>query len=99
MRRPRSDAGRCHYWWIVSQDYGHGEGAAERLAARIGAAFEEDRVILEATERLVRRDARGRDCREVSVLCDRPGIQARIRLQRALEADLPQAAAGPRATG
>ena len=81
------DAGHCHYWWCTSQDYGHGEGAAERLTARITAAFDEDKVILEATERLVRQDMRGRDCREVSVLCDRPGIQARIRLQRALEAD------------
>lgn len=86
------DEGSCHYWWYFSQDYGHADGAVERLTERIAAAFTEDRVILEATERLVRRDSRGRDCREVSVLCDRAAIQARIRLQRSIETDQPQAA-------
>ncbi len=81
------DEGRCYYWWCVSQDYGHGEGAAAKLTERITAAFEEDREILEATERLVRRDVRGRNYPEISVVCDQVGWEARRRLQAMLEQD------------
>ena len=76
------DETRCNYWWFFSQDYGHGEDAAERLTERIEAAFLEDKAVLEATEAMVRRDPRGRDYLDISVACDQAGIEARRRVQK-----------------
>lgn len=76
------DAGRCTYWWYFSQDYGHGPAAAVELTARIEEAFLEDKAILEATEALVRRDPRGRDFLDISVACDRPGIESRRKVEQ-----------------
>ena len=81
------DAGSCHYWWYFSQDYGHAEGAVEALKVRIEAAFLEDKVILEATERLVQRDRRGADYLEISVGCDRAGIETRRRVQQLVDTE------------
>ncbi len=86
------DLRRTAYWWFFSPDYGHGEGAAERLKGRIEAAFLEDKAILEATEEMVARDPRGGDYLEVAVLCDRPGIESRRALQRTLRSDQPATA-------
>ncbi len=83
------DAGTCLYWWVFSQDYGHGEGAVVALTARITAAFLEDKAILEATEAMVRRDARGRDYIDLSVACDHAGIEARRRVARLVAAEAP----------
>ena len=77
------DPGRCTYWWFFSQDYGHAPGAAADLTVRIEAAFVEDKAILEATEALVRRDPRGRDFLDVSVACDRAGIETRRQVEQA----------------
>jgi phenylpropionate dioxygenase-like ring-hydroxylating dioxygenase large terminal subunit len=79
------DAGRCRYWWYFSQDYGHGAGAVTLLTDRIEAAFLEDKAILEATEVLVRLDERGRDYTEISVACDRAGIETRRKVARLVE--------------
>ena len=79
------DEGRCNYWWAFSQDYGHAPGATERLTERIAAAFLEDKAILEASESMARRDPRGRDYPEVSVVCDRPGVEARRRVAASME--------------
>jgi phenylpropionate dioxygenase-like ring-hydroxylating dioxygenase large terminal subunit len=76
---------RFHYWWFFSQDYGHGAGAVERLTARIEAAFLQDKAVLEATEAMVRRDARARDYLDISVACDRAGVEARRRVQSLVE--------------
>ena len=76
------DARSCHYWWYFSQDYGHGPNASADLTARIGEAFLEDKAILEATESLVRRDARGSDYLNVSVACDRAGIESRRKVEQ-----------------
>lgn len=80
------DEGQCRYWWFFSQDYGHGPDAAERLTERIEAAFLEDKVVLEATEAMVRRDPRGRDTLDLSVGCDHAGVEARRRVQRLADA-------------
>ena len=79
------DAGRCHYWWFFSQDYGHGKDAVEAMRQRIEAAFLEDKAILEATEHLVRRDWRGADYVEISVACDQAGIETRRRVQQLVD--------------
>ena len=79
------DAGRCHYWWFFSQDYGHGPDAVETMHHRIETAFLEDKAILEATEQLVRQDRRGADYLEISVLCDRAGIETRRRVQQLVD--------------
>lgn len=79
------DAGRCHYWWFFSQDYGHGPAAVENLIARIEAAFLEDKAILEATEAMVRRDPRRRDYLDISVACDRAGVETRRRVQELVD--------------
>lgn len=76
------DPGRCTYWWFFSQDYGHGPTAAADLTARIEAAFLEDKIILEATEALVRRDVRARDYLDMSVACDRAGIETRRKVEQ-----------------
>lgn len=68
---------RCHYWWFFSQDYGHGENAAETMKEKIEAAFDEDKAILEACENLVQNDIRGPNYVCASIACDRPGVQAR----------------------
>ena len=81
------DEGSCHYWWFFSQDYGHGPDAVSRLTDRIEAAFLEDKVILEATEAMVRRDPRGRDTIDISVACDQAGVEARRLVQRLVAAD------------
>ena len=79
------DANRCHYWWFFSQDYGHGQGTVEGLGQRIEIAFLEDKAILEATEQLVRHDRRGADYLEISVSCDRAGIENHRCVQRLVE--------------
>lgn len=71
------DSANCHYWWFFSTDYGHGDGAEESLKANIDAAFLEDKVMLEATEVLVRRDPRGANYPMVGVQCDEAGLHAR----------------------
>ncbi len=76
---------RCIYWWYFSQDYGHAVGAAEGLQKKIEAAFAEDKAILEAAERLVRRDPRGSNYQSVSVSCDEAGMTARRLVRKAID--------------
>lgn len=87
------DEGHCTYWWFFSQDYGHGNQAAERLTQRIDEAFLEDKAILEATEVMVRRDIRGRGTIDLSVACDRAGVEARRRVEQLRSAEQPHEAA------
>ena len=82
------DLGRTAYWWAFSQDYGHGEGAVEKLTQRIGVAFDEDKAILEAAESMVARDARGAGYPEISVFCDQASLQARRLLQLQIEREI-----------
>ena len=85
------DESRCHYRWFFSQDYGHGEGAAEQLSIKIEAAFLEDKAVLEATEAMVRRDPRGRDYLDLSVACDQAGVEARRRVQKLVSGEVAPA--------
>ena len=54
----------------------------------IEAAFLEDKDVLEATEAMVRRDTRGRDYIDISVACDRAGVETRRRVMRSVEAEV-----------
>ncbi len=71
------DPGSCTYFWVAGRDYGHGPDAAMQMGKLIQGAFMEDKTVLELTEQLVRRDVRGRNHPEMSVACDRAGIEAR----------------------
>ena len=48
-------------------------------------AFEEDKVILEAAERLVRRDPRSSNYAAVSVACDEAGMTARRLVRKTVD--------------
>lgn len=68
---------KTYYWWIRAQNFGHRPGLREQLQATVQAAFDEDKVVLEATQRLIDADHRHRDVPEISVRADEAGVRIR----------------------
>jgi nitrite reductase/ring-hydroxylating ferredoxin subunit len=81
------DPGHTRYWWVAGRNYGLGADARERMQGLIETAFLEDKQILEKTEEMARRDVRRDEFREVSVGCDRAGIEARRRVAKLLASE------------
>ncbi|WP_407713770.1 Rieske 2Fe-2S domain-containing protein [Comamonas testosteroni] len=68
---------QTYYWWIRAQDFGHRPGLREELQATVESAFDEDKVVLEATQRIIDVDLRHRDVPEVSIRADEAGVRIR----------------------
>ncbi len=90
MTTPESPSAH-HYWWVMARDHGLGDDARAWMTAVITAGFEEDRVILEAIQQRLDDCEDPSRLREVSVLADTAGLQAR----RQLEALLARERANP----
>lgn len=73
-----------HYWWVMARDHGLGDEARAWMSAVITAGFEEDRVILEAIQQRIDDCEDPSRLREVSVLADTAGLQARRQLESLL---------------
>lgn len=77
-----------HYWWLSAEDYL--DPTPQQMAAiRAGVemAFREDTNMLEAIERNVANDKRGRDYPETTVRADLAAIQARRLLAKWMAAE------------
>lgn len=78
--------GRTHYWWAVGHDYGNYTDARRaQLTKVIVDTFSQDKDVLEAIQTVIDRDYRHADSVEVSVLADRPALQARRIMHGMLE--------------
>jgi vanillate O-demethylase monooxygenase subunit len=76
------DRNHMHYFWVVARDYGtsDAEMADFRRITEIG--FDEDKVIIEAIQKVHDRDPRPTAGLEKSVRSDGPGVEARRILAR-----------------
>lgn len=79
---------RCHYWWAIAQDYGHHlTNLREVLYPVLEAAFNQDRVVLEAIQMTIDQDIRHDNAPEFLVVSDRAVVEARRILKTMLEAE------------
>ncbi len=81
---------RTHYWWALAYDYGSDDPDISRTVQElIAVVFAQDKEMVEAIQEIVTRDARHANSNEVSILSDRPGLQARKITQEMLVAERP----------
>lgn len=75
---------RTHYFWTVARNHGREPEAIAALARSVAAAFDEDRVILEAIQRQIDESPDSDSWREISVKADRAALTARRILAKVL---------------
>ena len=80
-----STGGKTHYFWGAAFDVPNlSDEVAEKTKNSITTAFDEDKALLERLQAQIRRDPRGLDYPEITVVADSAGVKVREVLNKKL---------------